>query len=191
MACPRHSHRRDGRHHRLGISIRRYRSEQKIFVTLVHRAEVQAFSTSSVPWRRRIPAPEQCPAATGGTVGGGQPCWVHRPHTSSRLRSGGARASRCFPATTADGSGLRRTPILRIEILEDKTRSAIQHHHLHSTCRNSRSRRSRLVPELGAKSGMRGNFQAGDIPGANLTFSQADGATVTTKGLVLDHIGFD
>ena len=44
---------------------------------------------------------------------------------------------------------------------------------------------------FGATPGMRGRFQAADVPGVNLTFSEADGPTVTTKGRVLDHIGFD
>ena len=44
---------------------------------------------------------------------------------------------------------------------------------------------------FGAKPGMRGRFQAADIPGANLTFTKSDQPTVTTKGHVLDHIGFD
>jgi len=38
---------------------------------------------------------------------------------------------------------------------------------------------------------MRGTNKAADIPGANLTFSATDMPTVTTKGRVLDHIGFD
>jgi predicted enzyme related to lactoylglutathione lyase len=38
---------------------------------------------------------------------------------------------------------------------------------------------------------MRGRFQAADVPGANLTFTKSDQPTVTTKGRILDHIGFD
>jgi predicted enzyme related to lactoylglutathione lyase len=44
---------------------------------------------------------------------------------------------------------------------------------------------------FGAKPGMRGKFQAADIPGANLTFTKSDTPTVATKGHVLDHIGID
>jgi catechol 2,3-dioxygenase-like lactoylglutathione lyase family enzyme len=83
---------------------------------------------------------------------------------------------------------------LRIEILEDKNQKfPIQHHHIHFN-----------VPEaaigdiqawyariFGAKAGMRGQNKAADVPGANLTFSAATAPTVTTKGRVLDHIGFD
>lgn len=83
---------------------------------------------------------------------------------------------------------------LRIEILENKSQSfPIQHHHVHF-----------FVPEasvaeiqawygktFGATPGMRGNFQAADVPGVNLTFSGTTDTVVPTKGRVLDHIGFD
>jgi catechol 2,3-dioxygenase-like lactoylglutathione lyase family enzyme len=83
---------------------------------------------------------------------------------------------------------------LRIEILEDKNqRFPIQHHHVHFNVRENQ------IPEIqawyakvfGAKPGMRGQNKAADLPGANLTFSATDMPTVTTKGRVLDHIGFD
>ena len=83
---------------------------------------------------------------------------------------------------------------LRIEILEDKNQKfPIQHHHVHFFVPES------AIPEIqawyaktfGAKPGMRGANKAADIPGVNLTFSKADTPTVTTKGRVLDHIGFD
>jgi catechol 2,3-dioxygenase-like lactoylglutathione lyase family enzyme len=44
---------------------------------------------------------------------------------------------------------------------------------------------------FGAKPGMRGQFQADDIPGVNLTFTKSDSATMPTKGRALDHIGFE
>jgi len=83
---------------------------------------------------------------------------------------------------------------LRIEILEDKNQTfPIQHHHIHFNVPES------SIDEIqawyskifGAKPGMRGQNKAADLPGANLTFSVAATPTVTTKGRVLDHIGFD
>ena len=87
---------------------------------------------------------------------------------------------------TADG--------LRIEILEDKSQKVpIRHHHVHF-----------FVPEtattdiqawygklFGATAGMRSNFKTAYVPGAELAFSKTSEPTVTTKGRVLDHIGFD
>ena len=83
---------------------------------------------------------------------------------------------------------------LRIEILEDKNQKfPIQHHHVHFNVAEA------AIPQIqewyaktfGAKPGTRGQNQAADLPGVNLTFSKAEGPTVTTKGRVLDHIGFD
>ena len=88
--------------------------------------------------------------------------------------------------TTADG--------LKVEILEDKSQTIpIRHHHVHYYVAES------AIPEIqawyvkhfGAKPGMRGRFQAADIPGANLTFTKSDTPTIPTSGRVLDHIGFD
>ena len=83
---------------------------------------------------------------------------------------------------------------LRIEILEDKNQKVpIKHHHVHF-----------FVPEtaidsmqawygnlFGAKPGTRGNFKTGYVPGAELAYSKTNEPTVTTKGRILDHIGFD
>ena len=83
---------------------------------------------------------------------------------------------------------------LRIEIIEDKNQKLpIQHHHIHFLVPDG------SVPEIqawyarifGAKPGVRLRNQAADLPGANLTFSAAEMPTLTTKGRVLDHIGFD
>ncbi len=83
---------------------------------------------------------------------------------------------------------------LRVEILEDKAqRFPIQHHHVHFFVPES------AVPQIqawyakffGATPGTRGQFKAADLPGVNLTFSGSPERTVTTKGRVLDHIGFD
>ena len=83
---------------------------------------------------------------------------------------------------------------VRIEILEDKNQKMpIQHHHIHFNIPES------AIPEIqawyfkhfGATPGMRGQNKAGDIPGANLSYSATTMPTVTTKGRSLDHIGFD
>ncbi|HEY1543640.1 MAG TPA: VOC family protein [Xanthobacteraceae bacterium] len=88
--------------------------------------------------------------------------------------------------TTADG--------LKLEFLEDKNQTVpIRHHHIHYFVSGP------AIPEMqawyakvfGAKPGMRGKFMAADVPGANLSFAKSDQPTVTTKGRVLDHIGFD
>jgi len=88
--------------------------------------------------------------------------------------------------TTSDG--------LKLEFLQDENQKIpIRHHHVHFYVPES------AIPDIqawysklfGATPGMRGRFQAADVPGANLTFTKTDEKTVPTKGRVLDHIGFD
>ncbi len=83
---------------------------------------------------------------------------------------------------------------LRIEILEDKNQKfPIQHHHVHFFLPEAAIPQAQAwyAKTFGAKPGMRGQNVAADLPGVNLTFGKADGPTVTTKGRILDHIGFD
>jgi catechol 2,3-dioxygenase-like lactoylglutathione lyase family enzyme len=83
---------------------------------------------------------------------------------------------------------------LRIEILEDKAQKfPIMHEHVHFFVPESE------IPKMqawygnifGAKAGVRNNAPIADIPGTQLRFNKAATAQVTTKGRVLDHIGFD
>ena len=83
---------------------------------------------------------------------------------------------------------------MRIEILEDKSLTVpMAMHHIHFYVAEA------AIPEIqawyakmfGAKPGMRGQNQAADLPGVNLTFSKSDTPTVGTKGRLLDHIGFE
>jgi catechol 2,3-dioxygenase-like lactoylglutathione lyase family enzyme len=98
---------------------------------------------------------------------------------------GNGRMDQAF-VTTPDG--------LRIEILEDKNQTMpIRHHHIHYYVAESEIPKIQAwyAKNFGAKPGMRGTNVAADIPGANLSFSKTDTPTVSTKGHVLDHIGFD
>jgi catechol 2,3-dioxygenase-like lactoylglutathione lyase family enzyme len=95
------------------------------------------------------------------------------------------RADQAF-VTTPDG--------LRIEILEDKAQTVpIRHHHIHFAVPADQipAIQAWYAKTFGAKPGMRGQNVADDLPGANLSFAKTDTPTVTTKGRVLDHIGFD
>ena len=83
---------------------------------------------------------------------------------------------------------------LRVEILENKTQTApvvFQHVHFFVPEAAIPDIQAWYVKNFGARAGMRGTNQAADVPGANLTFSKTDASTVTTKGRILDHIGFD
>jgi catechol 2,3-dioxygenase-like lactoylglutathione lyase family enzyme len=83
---------------------------------------------------------------------------------------------------------------VRVEILEDKSQAVpIQHEHVHFFVPEA------VIPEIqgwygkifGAKPSVRNNNPVADVPGTQLRFNKAPQALATTKGRVLDHIGFD
>ncbi len=88
--------------------------------------------------------------------------------------------------------------LVRIEILEDAMQTLpIKFHHVHFFVADSGGTNSVLAMQawyaktFGAKPGKRGQFEAADLPGVNLTFAKSDTPTVGTKGRALDHIGFE
>jgi catechol 2,3-dioxygenase-like lactoylglutathione lyase family enzyme len=83
---------------------------------------------------------------------------------------------------------------LRIEILEDKNQPMpIRHEHVHFFLPEAAIPQSQTWygKIFGAKAGTRNNGAVADIPGVQLRYNKVDMAQVTTKGRVLDHIGFD
>lgn len=88
--------------------------------------------------------------------------------------------------------------LVRIEILEDAMQAVpIKFHHVHFFVADAGGTNSVLAIQawyaktFGAKPGKRGQFEAADLPGVNLTFAKSDTPTVGTKGRALDHIGFE
>ncbi len=81
---------------------------------------------------------------------------------------------------------------VKIELTEDPTMTApIAHHHIHFNSRAVAETKAWYVKTFGAKGGKRGQFEAADVPGVNLSFSPSDAAVAPTKGRSLDHIGFE
>jgi catechol 2,3-dioxygenase-like lactoylglutathione lyase family enzyme len=80
---------------------------------------------------------------------------------------------------------------VKVELTEAKGQPAIALHHIHYYSQQVDAMKAWYVQHLGAKGGMRGTFQAADLPGVNLTFSPAAQPVVGTKGRALDHIGFE
>ena len=81
---------------------------------------------------------------------------------------------------------------VRVEITEDTSMDVpIANHHIHFYTASVDDTKAWYVKMFGAKPGKRGPFEAADLPGVNLTFSQAAGAVAGTKGRALDHIGFE
>ena len=84
---------------------------------------------------------------------------------------------------------------MRIEISEDRSLTVpIANDHIHLFVREVGSVediKAWYVKLFGAKPGKRGENDAVDLPGVNLTFSISPTAIVGTRGRVLDHIGFE
>jgi catechol 2,3-dioxygenase-like lactoylglutathione lyase family enzyme len=64
-------------------------------------------------------------------------------------------------------------------------------HHIHISSPDGEKGREWYVKTFGARSGMRGQFQAAFIPGGEVDFRKAQQAEAPTKGRSLDHIGFE
>ena len=80
----------------------------------------------------------------------------------------------------------------KVEFIENKGMSgSIALHHIHFASPDVDAMQAWYEKIFGAKAGMRGSFQAGDLPGVNLTYSPAANPVVATQGRTLDHIGFE
>ncbi len=81
---------------------------------------------------------------------------------------------------------------VRVEILEDDTIDVpLKMHHVHFFIPEPLEVQAWYAKTFGAVPGKRGQFDAADLPGVNLTFSKADMPTVKTVGRSVDHVGFE
>lgn len=81
---------------------------------------------------------------------------------------------------------------VRVEIIEDQSiATPVRFHHIHFFSEDPLALQAFYVKNFGAIAGKRGNFDAADLPGINLTFSKSEGPTAKTQGRVVDHIGFE
>jgi lactoylglutathione lyase len=80
----------------------------------------------------------------------------------------------------------------KVEFVDNPGQSAsISNHHVHFATDRIDEMKAWYVKTFGAKPGMRGAFQAADMPGVNLTFGGTSEPVVGTRGRALDHIGFE
>jgi catechol 2,3-dioxygenase-like lactoylglutathione lyase family enzyme len=94
--------------------------------------------------------------------------------------------------TRADQAFLFTPDGARVEILEDTSiAQPIRMHHIHWNVVAVPEVQAWYAKHFGAKPGMRGNNQAGDLPGVNLTFGKVDVVNAGTRGRAIDHIGFE
>ncbi|MFN3321862.1 MAG: VOC family protein [Bryobacteraceae bacterium] len=81
---------------------------------------------------------------------------------------------------------------VKVELTETPgLKTPVAHHHIHFYNQAVDETKAWYVRIFGAIPGKRGRFEAADVPGANLTFSQSTEPVAPTKGRAVDHIGFE
>ena len=81
---------------------------------------------------------------------------------------------------------------VKVELVENRGQAApIALHHIHFDAKDVDAMKAWHVDLFGAAPGMRGSFQAADLPGVNLTYSPNPAELTGTQGRSLDHIGFE
>jgi catechol 2,3-dioxygenase-like lactoylglutathione lyase family enzyme len=110
--------------------------------------------------------------------------------TLDRLKAAGARFDP--PKADAKGVWVWGPDEVKVELtVVPGMKQPLAAHHVHFWNNDVAGIQAWYVKTFGAKAGKRGNMEAADVPGMNLTFAVAKHPTVGTKGRVLDHIGFE
>jgi catechol 2,3-dioxygenase-like lactoylglutathione lyase family enzyme len=80
----------------------------------------------------------------------------------------------------------------KIEFIEVRGQTTpIALHHIHFLTPQVLEMKAWYVNVFDARPGKRGNFEAADMPGVNLTYSPSPVPVIGTRGRALDHIGFE
>ena len=79
---------------------------------------------------------------------------------------------------------------VKVEFLQSSSASPMALHHIHFAGPVDEMK-AWYVDIFNAEPGMRGSFEAADLPGVNLTYSPSPETPVGTQGSALDHIGFE
>ena len=80
---------------------------------------------------------------------------------------------------------------VKVEFVENRAQTQpIALHHIHFAGPVDEMK-AWYVKTFNAVPGMRGSFEAADLPGVNLTYSPSAETTVGTRGRSLDHLGFE
>jgi catechol 2,3-dioxygenase-like lactoylglutathione lyase family enzyme len=81
---------------------------------------------------------------------------------------------------------------IKVELSVDPSATTpIRFHHIHFYTADPVAIQAWYAEKFGAKPGKRAVWEAGDIPGANLTFAKATAEVAPTAGRAFDHIGFE
>jgi extradiol dioxygenase family protein len=109
--------------------------------------------------------------------------------TLAKVRTAGMRVE----SETAAAAFIFGPDEVRIELMANPAlTTTAAHHHVHFFDTATLATQGWYVKMFDARPGRRANFDAADLPGVNLTFTDSPtGATAGTKGRALDHIGFE
>jgi catechol 2,3-dioxygenase-like lactoylglutathione lyase family enzyme len=81
---------------------------------------------------------------------------------------------------------------LTVELSADPSvAGGIRFHHIHFFTPDPLAIQAWYAEKFSAKPGKRASWEAGDLPGANLTYAKATDPVAPTANRVLDHIGFE
>ena len=81
---------------------------------------------------------------------------------------------------------------VKVELVENRAQTIpITLHHIHFATQQVDEMKAWYVRTFNAAPGMRGAFQAADLPGVNLTYSSSEETLLGTQSRSLDHIGFE
>ncbi len=81
---------------------------------------------------------------------------------------------------------------VKVELLQNASMSgSIALHHVHFATPDVDAMKAWYADAFGAVPGMRGSFEAADLPGVNLTFSPSATPVKATRFKAVDHIGFE
>jgi catechol 2,3-dioxygenase-like lactoylglutathione lyase family enzyme len=81
---------------------------------------------------------------------------------------------------------------IRVELYEDASMAGpVRMHHVHLFVPDPKEAQAWYDKNFGAMAGKRLQFDTSNLPGVELTLSKADTPQASTKGRVLDHIGFE
>jgi catechol 2,3-dioxygenase-like lactoylglutathione lyase family enzyme len=110
--------------------------------------------------------------------------------TKAKLEAAGVQIVRVMPATQQFFAMFPGG--VKVEFTGDASADApIKHHHVHFASHDVDGMRDWYARHFGAVPGMRAKFKAADLPGVNLSWNPAEKPLASTKGRVLDHIGFE
>jgi catechol 2,3-dioxygenase-like lactoylglutathione lyase family enzyme len=81
---------------------------------------------------------------------------------------------------------------LKLELSVDPAATVpVRFHHIHFYTSDPLAIQAWYAEKFGAKPGKRAIWEAGDLPGANLTYAKATAPVAPTMGRAVDHIGFE